>query len=156
VYKVDANKKLEMEVKECKEEIQRLRTWASSRAGQVAPSMDTVRRVTDNAHQVPAPGGNTGKLYSEAVRAEGSREKRYKLAITSKTNRLGDAIKNIIKTSVNPTSMKVGICALKSLRDGRVIVETKSKEEIELLCANINEKCRQQLEANIQNPGNRN
>jgi hypothetical protein len=58
--------------------------------------------------------------------------------------------KNIIKTSLNPTNMKVGICALKSLRDGRVILETKIKEDIELLCANTNDKCSQLLEANIQ------
>jgi hypothetical protein len=43
------------------------------------------------------------------------RGKRYKLMITSRTNHSGDAIKNITKTSVNPTSMKVGICAIKSL-----------------------------------------
>jgi ribosomal protein L29 len=152
--KTEANKELEKEVKECKEEIQRLRTWASSRTGQVAPSMDTLRRETDIANQVPSPVGNAGKLYSEAVRAEGGREKRYKLKITSRTNHSGDAIKNIIKTSVNPTSMKVGICALKSLWDGRVIMETKSKEELELLYTNINDKCSQLLEANIQKPRN--
>ena len=86
--------------------------------------MDTVRRETDIANLVPAPVGNAGKLYSEAVRAEGRREKRYQLIITSRTNHSGDAIKNIIKTNVNPTSMKVGIRALKSLRDGRVIILT--------------------------------
>ena len=62
--------------------------------------------------------------------------------------------KNIIITSVNPTSMQVGISALKSLRDGRFIMETKSKEDIELLCTNINDKCSQLLEANIQKPRN--
>jgi len=61
---------------------------------------------------------------------------------------------NIIKTSVNITSMKVGICALKSLRDGRIIVETKSKEDLEILYTNINDKCRQLLEANKQIPRN--
>ena len=50
--------------------------------------------------------------------------------------------------------MKVGICALKSLRDGRVIVETKSKEYVELICTNINDKCSHLLEANIQKPRN--
>jgi ribosomal protein L29 len=130
--KTEANKELEKEVNECKAEIQRLRTWASSQTGQVVPSMDTVRRETDIANQVPAPVGNAGKLYSEALRAEGRREKRYKLMIISITNHYGDAIKNIIKTS-----MKVGICALKSLQDGTVIMETKSKEDLELLIANM-------------------
>jgi hypothetical protein len=74
--------------------------------------------------------------------------------VTSKTDHSGDAIKDIIKTSVNPTNMKVGIYALQSLRDGRVIMETKSKEDIERLCTNINDNCSQLLEANIQKPRN--
>ena len=130
--KREENKVLELEVKACKEEIQRLRTWATSRMGQVAPSMDTEQRETVTC-QVPASAGTAEKLYSEAVRTEGRREKRYRLMVTSRTNHSGHAIKAIIKTSVNPTSMKVGICALKSLRDGTVTVETKSKEDIELL-----------------------
>jgi hypothetical protein len=83
------------------------------------------------------------------VQTEGKREKRYKLTITSRTDHPVEAIKNIIKTSINPTSTKVGICALKSLRDGRVFMETKSKEDIELLHASINDKCSQLLEVNI-------
>jgi hypothetical protein len=46
--------------------------------------------------------------------------------------------------------MKVGIYSLKSLRDGRVIMETKSMEDIERLSTNINDNCSQLLEANIQ------
>lgn len=103
---------------------------------------------------MPASAGRGGKLFSEAVRTEGRREKRYRLMITSRTNHSGDAIKNIIKTSVNPTSMQVGICALKSLKNGRVIMETKSKEDIEMLCTNINDKCSQLLQANVQKPRN--
>ena len=45
--------------------------------------------------------------------------------------------------------MKVGICAFRSQRDGRVLLETKSKEEIELLYANIKDKCRQHLDVHI-------
>lgn len=103
---------------------------------------------------MPASAGRGGKLFSEAVRTEGRREKRYRLMITSRTNHSGDAIKNIIKTSVNTTSMQVGICALKSLKNGRVIMETKSKEDIEMLCTNINDKCSQLLQANVQKPRN--
>jgi hypothetical protein len=62
-FKKEANKKQKMEVKECKAELQRLRTWESSRAGQVAPSMDTIRRDTNIAHQVQVPGGRTRELY---------------------------------------------------------------------------------------------
>jgi hypothetical protein len=51
--------------------------------------------------------------------------------------------------------MKLGICAFRSLCDGRVLLETKSKEELELLFTNINDKCSQLLEANflkLRNP----
>jgi len=42
---------------------------------------------------------------------------------------------------------------LKSLRDGRILMETKSKEEI-VLHADITEKCSQLLEVNVQKPRN--
>ena len=86
------------------------------------------------------PDGKARKLYAEVAKTEGSAEKRYKLMVKTKTNHSCEAIKNIIRTSINPTSMKVGICAFRSLRDGRVLLETKSKEEIELLHTNINDK----------------
>ena len=50
--------------------------------------------------------------------------------------------------------MKVGIRALKSLRDGRIIMLTKSKEDLEILHMNLNDKCSQLLEANVQKPRN--
>jgi hypothetical protein len=46
--------------------------------------------------------------------------------------------------------MKIGISAFRALRDGRVLLETKSKEEMEILHTNINDKCSQLLEAHIQ------
>jgi len=45
--------------------------------------------------------------------------------------------------------MKLDTCVLKSLKDGRFIIVTMSKEDKELLCTNINDKCSQLLEANI-------
>ena len=74
------------------------------------------------------PDGKARKLYAEAAKTKtkGSAEKRYKLLIKSKTNHSGEATKNIIRTSINPTSMKVGICAFRSLKDGRVLLETKN------------------------------
>ena len=45
--------------------------------------------------------------------------------------------------------MKVGILAMKSLRDGRVLIETGSKEEAEILHKAINHKCCQQQETTI-------
>lgn len=45
--------------------------------------------------------------------------------------------------------MKVGICSMKAFRDGRVMIETRNQNEIELVNTAINEKCSQQLESNI-------
>lgn len=95
----------------------------------MVPSLGTVQRETNCRRQALPPFGNDSKLYSEGVQTEGRREKRYKLMITSRIDHSVEAIKNIIKTSVNPTSMKVGICALKSLWDGRVLIETKAKRK---------------------------
>ena len=148
--KTAAYKELEKKVKEGKDEVQRLRGIARSRTRQEAPSLDAVRRETTGARQVLPPDGKACKLYADVAKTEGSTEKRYKLMVKSKTNHSGEAIKNIIRTSINPTSMKVGISAFRSLRDGRVLLETKRKEEIELLHTNINDKCCQLLEVNIQ------
>ena len=38
---------------------------------------------------------------------------------------------------------------MKSLRDGRLIIETGSKEEIDILSKQIEEQCGQQMEVNI-------
>jgi hypothetical protein len=42
---------------------------------------------------------------------------------------------------IDPTAMKVGIRTLKSLKDGRVLIEVGSIEETNLLRSNINGKC---------------
>lgn len=54
-----------------------------------------------------------------------------------------------MKSNINPTEIKVGLNSLKSLRDGRVQIETGSKEEVEILMRDINEKCEEKLEASI-------
>jgi 23S rRNA A1618 N6-methylase RlmF len=43
----------------------------------------------------------------------------------------------------------VGINSLKTLKNGRVQIETSSKKEIEILTRDINEKCGGELEANV-------
>ena len=45
--------------------------------------------------------------------------------------------------------MKVGVKSLKSLRDGRVLIEVGSVDETKLLSADINSKCCEALEANV-------
>jgi hypothetical protein len=95
------------------------------------------------------PEGNSRKLYSEVAKAEGMVDKCYKLTVKTRTNHSHEVIKNIIKTSINPTSMKVVICAFTSQRDGRVLLETKSKEEIKFLYTDIKYKCSQHLDVHI-------
>jgi len=66
-------------------------------------------------NQLPSIG-RAKKLYSEAVNTCG--DKQYKLLVKSKVNLSTEAIKNALKTNVNPTAMKIGIKACKSLKDG--------------------------------------
>ena len=147
--KTAAHKELEREVRESREEIQRLRGAESNKMGQVVPPPDQVQHEHRGArHLLPSEGRRI--LYSEAAKAEDMVDKRYKLTVKTRTNHSPEAIKNIIKTSINPNNMKVGICAFRSQRDGRVLLDTKSKEEIELLYADIKDKCSQHLDLHIQ------
>jgi hypothetical protein len=147
--KTAAHKELEREARESREVIQRLRGVKSNKMGQVVPPPYQIRHEHRGARQL-LPSEGRRKLYSEAAKAEGMVNKRYKVTVKTRTNHSPEAIKNIIKTSINPTNMKVGICAFRSQRDGRVLLETKSKEEIELLYADIMDKCSQHLDVHIQ------
>ena len=55
-----------------------------------------------------------------------------------------------MKAKINPTEMKVGINTFKALKDGRILIEADSKEEIERINANITIKCGRELEAKVQ------
>jgi hypothetical protein len=59
-------------------------------------------------------------------------------------------IKKLLKSKVNPMEIKVGITSLKLLRDGRVMIQANSKNEIEALGNKIKETCVAELEVNIQ------
>jgi len=88
------------------------------------------------------------KLYSSVV--VGCPEKKFKLMVKSKFNQPPDMIKKLLKSKVNPTEIKVGITSLKSLRDGRVVIEASSKNEIVTLGDKIGEKCGGELDVTIQ------
>ena len=51
-----------------------------------------------------------------------------------------------MKKDINPTDIIVGIKTLKTLRDGRILIETCSEEELNSLIRAINTKCGEQLE----------
>jgi len=92
------------------------------------------------SRQVLPPYDNYPKLYSDAV--AGQEEKKYKLSLRTKDNHTPDKIKRPLKAKVNPTEINVGILALKTLRDGRILIEAGSKKEIEALGEKITRKMR--------------
>ena len=69
--------------------------------------------------------------------------------VTSKDSLSPEEVKGILKATINSTKIKVGMKAIKALRNGRVQIETGSKEEIERLTKDINEKCGKNLEAQV-------
>ena len=79
------------------------------------------------------------KLYSEA--AVGRAERKFELTVKSKESKTPDEIKSLLKTQVNPTEIRVGITSIKLLRDGRIIIEAGSKNEIDKLGEQIGEIC---------------
>jgi hypothetical protein len=97
-------------------------------------------------NQLPSISG-ANKLYSEAVNT--SVDKRYKLLVKSKLNLSTEAIKNALKTNVNPTVVKVGVKSFKSLKDGRVLIEAGTSEEINLLNTSIRDKWGEDLQVTV-------
>lgn len=87
--------------------------------------------------------------YASAARANQSTEKNYKLILKSKLKESAEAMKVLMKRHINPTELKVGINSFKALRDGRIIIESRKKEDIEVLSREIENQCSQQIEVNI-------
>jgi len=69
--------------------------------------------------------------------------------VKSKSDQSPETIRSILKSKINPADIKVGIKSLKSLRDGRVLIEVGSADETNLLSPNINGKCGEVLEVNV-------
>jgi len=62
-----------------------------------------------------------------------------------------------VKTNINPTTMKVGVKSFKSLKDGRVLIETGTSEEANLQVSSIRDKFGNDLEitaSKLRNPRN--
>jgi hypothetical protein len=93
------------------------------------------------------PGGGARIIYSETVRTSG--DKRFKLLVKSKSNLTTEAIKSVVKANINPTAMKVGVKSFKSLKNGRVLIETGTSEEANVLTASIRHKCGNDLEVSV-------
>ncbi|PSN31167.1 hypothetical protein C0J52_25767 [Blattella germanica] len=134
--------------KEVKEANEKLRCVESSSGSRVVPILGGRPAAANTTGQQVASSG-AARRYSDVVGGSNKEVTRFKLMVKSKENQNTEAIKAAIKRNINPTAMKIGICSMKSLRDGRVMIEANSKQEIELLDAAIREKCCQQLDANI-------
>jgi hypothetical protein len=68
--------------------------------------------------------------------------------VKSKLNHSTEAIKSTLRTN-NPMAMKVGIKSFKSLKDGRVLIEAGTSEEMKLLSTSVRDKCGEDLEVTI-------
>ena len=88
------------------------------------------------------------RLYSDIV--AGREEKKFTLTLRTKDNHTPEEIIRVLKEKVNPAEIKVGITSLKALRDGRVIIEASSRNEINLLGDKIREECAETLAVNMQ------
>ena len=96
-----------------------------------------------------SPPTDQAKLYSEVLGGQ-VKQTHYKLTVTPKESISTDAIKDILKSNINPTEMKIGINSLKSLKNGKVQIEASNKEDIDKLTRDIHEKCGDKLVASVQ------
>ena len=107
--------------------------------GRTQPSRGGMGRTTSAPHYQLPPSGGPKKLYSEAVIA--SAEKIYKFMVKSKLDLSTEEVRNVLRTNVNPTVMKVDIRTLKSLNNGRILIEAGTTEEINKLSQTTKVKC---------------
>jgi hypothetical protein len=145
--KTRKNKQMEKEINTVKTELDSCTSVTAMRHA-VIPKFREQEPPRTISRQVLTSQDSNRKLYSRVV--AGCAERKYGLTLQSKVNQPPDMIKKLLKTKENPTEIKVGITSLKSLRDGIVMIETSSKNEIETLGEKIGEKCGEELEVNIQ------
>ena len=69
--------------------------------------------------------------------------------VKSKLDLSTEDVRNFLRTNVNPTVMKVGIRTLRSLKDGRILIESGTNEEIYRLSQTIKDKCGVELEVTL-------
>jgi len=138
---------MSIEVKQLKHALDKEKSTTPSRPAATSVNCNTV--LTSHGTVVSAPPCcDMKKLYSKIV--GGKYEERHKLTLKPKVNQSTDEIKKLLKSKIDPVNMKIGIRALKSLRNGQVLNEADTKEELELLNSQIHDKCGDQLEVNIQ------
>ena len=78
----------------------------------------------------------------------------HKLFVKSKNIQSTEYIGTLLKSKVNPTQMKVWISALKTLKNGQLLIESDKKCELEEFCKKIDEVCGEEPESYSQKPQN--
>ena len=74
----------------------------------------------------------------------------HTLTVSSNESKSADTIKEILKSNINPTEIKVGINALKTRRNGKVQIEAQNKEDSDKLTKDINEKFGDKLTVSVR------
>jgi hypothetical protein len=90
------------------------------------------------------------RLFTESLSGNQQRRpehKTFNLTVKSKGSRNIEYMKTHVKTNMNPVEVKIEITTFKGLRNGRLLIETQNKKEIDALSKTINEKCGEELEA---------
>jgi len=73
----------------------------------------------------------------------------YKLFAKSKNNQSAEYTRTLLKSKMKLTQMKVGISALKTLKNSQLLIELEKKSKFEVDCKKINEVCGEELESYI-------
>ena len=144
--KAEENIKTRNEVKQLKDTLEKWKSTTSAR--QVAPSFASFTELTSQGTAVSAPSsGGKKRLFSEVL--SGGNAERHRLTVKP-NDKTAKEIKKLLRTKIDPVNMKIGIRTFKSLKNGNVLIEADSKEEIELLNTQIRDKCGDQVEAKVQ------
>jgi len=133
-----ANQEMTLEVKHLKEALlERVKPTTQQR--QVSTSSNHPAELAIRGTELSTPRCcNTKKLLSEII--GGKFEERHKLSVKPKLNQSTEEIKTLLKTKIDSINMKIGIRTPKSLKNGKVLIETDSKEELEILNCHIHHK----------------
>ena len=90
----------------------------------------------DSDWNVTPSAGRTRKRYSDVVaeRQQGNvpcDNKMYKFFVKYKNNESAEYNRNLLKSKMNPTQMKVGISDLRTLKNCQLLIESENKSELE-------------------------
>jgi len=136
IDKETQNNEVKAELAACRQVVEKARTETSTSRAEEPPG--------PGKRQVLPSRGSAPKLYSTVVSE--STERKHRLSQRSKTNQPPELIENILKSKVKTTDINVGINSLRQLRDGRVLIATSTKKEMEKFGDEIRTKC-EELEA---------